>query len=404
MKKHLPLIALAALFAAPAAPAAEVTAPDAPVKLDLYGVILANSYWNSSGVVGSDVPLWTVSGTDPRAGDKELGMTARQSRFGLRLTAPDVGSAKLNAVLELDFFGSLPNGGQKASFGQARVRLANLKLDWKNASFTAGQDWIILAPLNPTTLGHFAVVGLAASGNVWLRYPQLRMEVTGKRGEAKLGLTAGLLRPVGGSDPSEAGALIDTAGAGERSGFPFVQARAFYARPMRGKTLGVGLSAHYGKESYKFGTTAITKDEATTWAAAADFQAPLGDALSVQGEIFTGTNLDSFQGGVNQGVATNDALATATAIDAKGGWVQVSFAPPGHKKLSFHLAYGIDDPDDNALKAGQRAKNSTLMASVFYKPTANFQWALEYSRLNTEYRLGQTNDASILNLAFAFSF
>lgn len=398
------LLLAAALLAPAGAPAAELTSPDAPVKLDLYGFILANTYWSSSGVFGSDVPLWAVARTDARAEDQEFGMTARQSRFGLRLKAPDVGKAKLGGVLELDMFGSFPNGGQKASFGQARVRLANMRLEWERASLTAGQDWIILAPLNPTTLSHFAVVGLATSGNIWLRYPQLRLDVFTKRGDAKLGMTAGLVRPVGGSDPSEPGAFVDVAGAGERSGMPFIQGRAFYATPAFGKTLAVGLSGHYGQESYKFGTTTITTDDATTWAVAGDFQVPLGAALALQGEVFTGTNLDSFQGGVNQGVVASDALATATPIDTKGGWVQLSVTPPGNKKLAFHLTYGMDDPDDDTLRAGQRAQNQTLMASVFYKPTANFQCALEYSRLDTKYRSGEANDASVVNLALAFSF
>jgi len=399
-----PLLLAVALLAPATAPAVELTPTGAPLKLDLYGFIVANTYWSSSGVFGSDVPLWAVARTDSRAEDQEFGMTARQSRFGLRLKAPDVGTAKLSGVLELDLFGSFPNGGQKASFGQARLRLASMKLEWANASLTAGQDWIVLAPLNPTTLSHFAVVGLATSGNLWLRYPQLRLDMVRKLGEAKLGVTAGLVRPVGGSDPSEAGSFVDVAGAGERSGIPFLQGRAFYSRPASGRTLAVGLSAHYGKESYKFGTTTVSTDEAKTWAVSGDLQLPLGAALSLQGEAYTGTNLDSFQGGVNQGVVSSEAAATATPIDTRGGWLQVSVTPPQSKKLAFHLAYGIDDPDDDTLRAGQRTLNRTLMASVAHKPTANFQWALEYSRLETKYRSGQTNQASVVNLGLALSF
>lgn len=401
---HMPLLGFAIFLVPALAGAVELTPADSPLKLDLYGVIMSNTYWNSSGVVGSDVPLWAVAGTDPRAGDKELGMIARQSRFGFKVKAPDVGGAKLSGVFEMDLFGSLPNGGQKASFAQARVRLANMKLEWGNFSFGAGQDWTILAPLNPTTLAHFAVVGLATSGNIWLRYPQVRVEAFAKRGESKLGVTLGMVRPVAGSDPTDPGSFIDVSGAGERSSMPFLQARVFYTKPVAQKTMALGLSMHYGKESYKLSTSTITRKKVNTRAIAGDFQLPIGKALSIQGEVFTGTNLDSFQGGINQGVAVNEASAGVATIDATGGWVQLSLTPPQKKALSFHVTYGIDRPDKEHLKAGQRSENSTVMAGLFYKPTGNFQTAIEYALIDTKYHLGKENEATILNVTFAYTF
>jgi len=93
---------IAVLFLLPfAAEAIELTPKDSPWKLDIYGVILTNAYWDSSGVVGSDVPLWVVSKSDPRAEDTEFSITARQTRFGFRINAPDVGSAKVGGLLEV---------------------------------------------------------------------------------------------------------------------------------------------------------------------------------------------------------------------------------------------------------------------------------------------------------------
>lgn len=403
LRRPAMLVWAIALIATPGF-AVELTPKDSPLKLDLYGVIIANTYWNSSAVIGSDVPLWTVPGSDPKSDDTEFGIVARQSRFGFKVKAPDVGKAKLSGVLELDLFGSFPNSGQKASFAQGRLRLAYLKLDWNSFSMTAGQDWTILAPLNPTTIAHFAVTGLASSGNIWLRYPQLRFEGTKAMGDGKFGLTAGLIRPVAGGDPTVVGAFVDEAGAGERSSQPFLQARAFYTKPVAGKPLTLGVSTHYGKESYKFGTTTVTRKKVDTWAVAGDFQVPAGSAVSFQGEIYAGSNVDSFQAGVNQGVNVDEPAQTVTVIDSVGGWVQFSLTPPQKKSMSFHVAYGVDNPDDGVLKAGQRSENSTLMASVFYKPTANFQTAVEYNLIKTKYAKGKENDASVLNLAFAFMF
>lgn len=396
------LVASAPLWAIDVLPA------DSPVKIDLYGVVLANAYWNSSGVVGSDVPLWTVSGADLRVDDHEFGIIARQTRFGFKVKAPDVGSAKLSGVLEADFFGGFPASGQAASFPDLRLRLGYVKLDWTNVSLTAGQDWIILAPLNPSTLSHFAVVGYAASGNLWLRYPQVRIDVTHPVGDSKLGFTAGIIRPVSGSDVPIGGTLTDTSGAGERSGMPFWQGRVFYTKPIDQKALTLGFSGHYGKENYKLGTTTITEKDLTTWAVAGDFVVPIGKAVSVQGEMYTGSNLDSFMGGINQGfklAGTSFADATdITAIDTAGGWIQLSVTPPSMSTVTFNVSYGVDNPDDKTLAKGQRSENSTWMGSVICKPSKYFQTAFEYSRISTKYYNGVDNDANVINVAFGLWF
>jgi hypothetical protein len=391
------------LAAAAAAPAAEVTAPDATVKLDVYGTILANSYLNSTGMFGSDVPLWAVSPSDPRAADDEFGITARQSRLGLRLRTPDLGSAKVSGVLEMDFFGSFPNGGQRASFAQARLRHANVRLEWKQGSFLAGQDWVVLAPLNPTTLSHFAVVGFAASGNLWLRYPQLRGEVWQSVGSGRLGLTAALVRPVAGSDPDAPGAFVDAAGAGERSGTPFVQGRLFYTRPVQARTLGLGLSGHYGQESHRLGTGASVSDhDADSWGVAGDLQLPIGKVLLLQGEAWTGENLDSFQGGINQGVLVHGS--EVAPLSASGGWAQLSLTPPSVKTVSLHLGAGIDDLDEEDLAPGMRARNRSFMGSVIWKPTAQWQAAFEYGHVSTNYAGLGENSGSVVNVAFGLTF
>ena len=404
--RGLCLLLATVLFVAQAE-AIEILPDDSPVKLDLYGVILGNTYWNSNGLFGSDVPLWAVAPADSRAEDEEFGMTARQTRFGFRLKAPDVGSAKLSGVMEMDFFGGFPASGQAASFVDMRLRMAFVKLEWESTSFVAGQDWIILAPLNPTTLSHFAVAGLASSGNLWLRYPQLRVDHVSAIGTGKLGITAGILRPVGGSDTPDGGSLIDLGGAGERSGIPFTQARLFYSRQLNEKPLTLGFSAHYGKEEYKLGATA-TETDIDTWAVAGDFQVPIGNIVQLQGEFFSGSNLDSFQGGVNQGFSLNGASFpdsnTIQPIDSSGGWIQLLFTPQIGRDITFYIAYGIDNPDDADLTIGQRAENETIMAGFIYKLSKYFQTGFEYNRITTKYFSAGENDAHALNLAIGFWF
>jgi hypothetical protein len=385
----------------------EITPADSEWKLDIYGVILANAYWNSEGVVGSDVPLWVVSSADVRAGDTEFSIAARQTRFGFRIKPPDLGNAKVNAVVESDFFGGFPVSGQAPSFSNPRLRLAFVKLEWEKISFTAGQDWIILAPLNPTTLAHFAVVGLAASGNLWLRYPQIRIDSIHPIGTGKLHLTGGIVRPVSGSDIFSGGTLTDTAGAGERSGMPFWQGRFGYSRTVaQNKTISFGVSAHYGQEDHRFSPS--NEQEIDSWAVAGDFLIPIGSAFSIQGEIFSGSNLDSFQGGINQGFETSlEKILPAPIIplDTSGGWIQLSATPLQDKNLSFHLAYGVDDPKETGGFSGaDRVKNSTWMASAMYKFSKHFQTAVEYNHITTEYVQSGKNSASVINVAIGLWF
>jgi hypothetical protein len=325
-----------------------------------------------------------------------------------------VGNAKLTGVVEMDFNGGFPASGQAPSFPDMRLRLGYVKLDWGTFFLEAGQDWIVISPLNPVSVSHLAVVGFCTSGNLWLRYPQLRIEASRPiAGGGRAGITAALIRPVGGSDVPAGGTLTDAAGAGERSSIPFTQARAFYTRPLAGKNLSLGLGGHYGKEKPRYSsvtgeTSTIREATLNSWAVTGDFQIPLGQWFSVQGEFFDGSNLDSFQGGINQGTsfkADNPADPNAiTAIDTRGGWVQLSFAPSGTPHLSYHVGYGIDDPDDADLMKGQRTENTAWLATVIYRPSKYFQAGLEYSRMKTKYLQGGTNNADSVQLGVGFYF
>src|SRR5512145_460386 len=90
--------------AAPAPPPSTAPPPSpAPsaesVKVVPYGVIYFNGFHNSGGSNNQDIPLWALAGTG------DTGATARQSRFGLKVSVPAVMGAKIQAILEADFFG-----------------------------------------------------------------------------------------------------------------------------------------------------------------------------------------------------------------------------------------------------------------------------------------------------------
>ncbi|MCI0411630.1 hypothetical protein L0222_02380 [bacterium] len=211
----------------------------------------------------------------------------------------------------------------------------------------------------------------------------------------------GIVRPVSGSDVPAGGTLIDVGGAGERSAMPFWQGRLGYSRPLANdKTVAFGISAHYGKEDHRL--PAFSK-EINSSAIAGDFIVPLGKAITMQGEVFTGSNLDSFQGGINQGFEL--FTTNIESLDTTGGWVQISVTPPQSKNLSFHVAYGLDDPEEKGSASNvQRLCNSTWMGSIFYRFSKQFQTAIEYNHITTEYFQSGDNSADVVNFAVGFWF
>ncbi|MFP4287787.1 MAG: hypothetical protein ACLFQS_00900 [Bacteroidales bacterium] len=77
-------------------------------------------------------PVFDDNGTDINDRNK-LNMLSLQSRFGFRVDGPEVWGAKLNAILEADFFGV-----DQASSRLLRLRLAYLELKWENTELLAG--------------------------------------------------------------------------------------------------------------------------------------------------------------------------------------------------------------------------------------------------------------------------
>ncbi len=139
-------------------------------RITPYGTIFFNAFGNSGGTNNTDVPMWATAGTS------NASASVRQTRLGLKLEGAKVGRARLSAVMEADFFGGFPGIGVGENFGVVRLRLANARLDWEKTAVTAGQDWMVFAPQNPTSLAAAAIPQLASAGNNWARLPQVKVE------------------------------------------------------------------------------------------------------------------------------------------------------------------------------------------------------------------------------------
>jgi hypothetical protein len=83
--------------------------------------VLWNAFYNTAGTNIEDIPLLaTKRGADPY---ENFGMTARQSRFGLRYQGPEVMGGKLSGNVELDLFGGSAALGNGVNMDLVRLRL-----------------------------------------------------------------------------------------------------------------------------------------------------------------------------------------------------------------------------------------------------------------------------------------
>jgi hypothetical protein len=388
--------------AASAPKATDAPKPAEPLKVTPYGIAYFNFFSNTDAVNNGDVPLFAAA-----SGPGHLGMTARQSRLGVRVTGASLGKAKVTGVLEGDFFGGYPAVGIGDNMGVFRLRLANARIDWTKGSLVVGQDWMIFAPVNPVSISSAGIPLFAAAGNPWSRLPQVRGEWKTKT----VLLQGGLLAPQTGDFNS---AFFYQPGSGALSETPFLQGRAAFTLAnfaASKKVATIGVSGHFGQSRV---TTPIDRTVDSN-GVAVDFVLPLGTKVTVQGEAFTGTNLGGFQAGVFQGLVADGAvlgpagtpvLDGPRALDTTGGWVQVVAAVT--PSVTVHGGFGTDDPDDadflTATRRESRLENTALSFGFQHKASAQISWGVEYRRLETTYLIAGERDNSHVNVGFTFTF
>lgn len=266
--------------------------------VSLYGTILFNAFYNTASTNIQDVPLFvSKQGTDPTGGDKNFGMTARQTRVGLRLQQSNVAGAKLSGQFEFDLFGGktpLTNGMDMDIF---RIRLAYGRLDWRHWAFEAGQDWVIFAPLNPTSFAAYAIPEFSASGNPWARLPQLRGEyTTGSAERSRFLWQFAALDPNVGDYPTTPFSTSRQPAIGERGRMPALESRVAWSDRVHDSDLTIGLSGHYGRgKNFALAENGISLFQPVdAWGVALDYTIPVTHFLNLSGEAFEGRGLGIF--------------------------------------------------------------------------------------------------------------
>src|SRR3984893_13668114 len=267
------------------------------VPVTLYGTILLNSFFDTSLDNIEDIPLFaSKKGSDPFPNDKSFAMTARQSRLVSVSPGPNVLGAKVSGQVEVDFFGGKAALGNGINMDLLRLRLARGRLDWTNFSLVAGQDWSVFAPLNPTSLASYAIPAMSASGNPWIRTPQIR-------GEMRHGLTdaAKLQWQIAATDPDvgdyQTAQFLTTRspGIGERGRMPALDSRLDFEHTVEGRDFAFGVSSHYGrgKDVGTIGSINVVRP-VDSWGVALDWSLPFSKYFALTGEAYEGRALGIF--------------------------------------------------------------------------------------------------------------
>jgi hypothetical protein len=397
---------------APAGPAPKAVSMENAVTtkkgfpVSLYGTLLFTTGYNTAGFNIEDNPMIaTKQGSDPTGGDKNFYASARATRIGLNLTPVDTLGGKLSGNFEFDLMGGAAPYTNGVNFSLFRLRTAYGRLDYSHWAIEAGQDWTIFAPLNPTSMNQFGIPEFTATGNAWIRSPQIRIE-----GKNKTASGYGVLWQVAATDPN-AGDNSTTAvvvsrvpGIGERGRMPALESRLALTKTANDRDFTIGFSGRYDREK-NAGTigTLNVQQPVDSWGAAVDFSLPVSKYVSLTGEAYEGRALGIYS------VASGEAIGAVGTLGgrgvlSRGGWaqMQVNF----NKQWQTNFAYGVDQPDDAQILVGARSRNQQYMANVIDRLTRNISASFEYRRILTDFRnqLPGNERGDHLDLGVAYIF
>lgn len=354
-------------------------------RIRLSGIVLLNVFSNHGSVDNQDFPTWAIPAGANLPGNV-LGASLRQSEIGLEVFGPRLAGAKTTGKLQVDFSGGFTNTSDGVNLGLVRLRVANLRIDWKNTSVIAGQDEAFMSPLSPTSFASLAIPAFGYAGNLWGWIPQVRVEHRFNISEGQdITLQAGLMDNVTGELPSAS--FERPAQAGESSGQPAYAARIAWKRSVFGMPLVLGTAGYYSRQNW------LLTNRVDGWAGMTDWSIPLTHWVTLTGEFYRGRALGGLGGGVGRSVLfTGDPnpYAQLQPLNSVGGWSQLKIRATN--KLEFNGAFGVDSPFASDLRGyplspsyfpAALLQNRSALVNFIYRPRSDLLFSGEYRHLKT---------------------
>lgn len=365
--------------AAPAPPPA-VQAETNKSALTFYGFARLDLIFDDSRVNSFQSP--TLVRPEPEGAENRGNFTMhpRLTRFGVNYRAPssDTGPV-VSGRLEIDF----QNGGSN-SRAIPRYRLAYLQMTWGAHSLVAGQTWDTISPLLPTVNADSVMWNV---GNMGDRRPQLRYSYEPKAGFNVRG-SIGLTGAVDNLD-ADANGIAD----GEASKLPNFQGRLGYSAA-NGRAF-VGVSSHVARMHTD--TPVGGRRDFDSHSVGADLDLRFTPNASLKGEVWRGSNLADFRGGIGQ--ALNGPIGRE--IDSHGGWVELGLR---RGRYGFTTGYLLDDPQDDDLPDAGASHNRAAYVTNQFRLVPALTLGLDYINWRTQYKTGPDGTDNRVNGYFTFTF
>ena len=289
-------------------------------ELSFYGFVRGDAIFDDSRPNAFQVPTFILSEDSSTGLDNESNFTfhTRLTRLGMNYQGPvmeSLGRARISGRIETDF----QNGGPE-SRAIVRYRHVFMKLSWETSSLLLGQTSDIISPLFPTVNNDTLMWN---AGNLGDRRMQIRYSYEPDNGFS-LWAGLGLTGAVDSQDLDQDGVRD-----GEASTLPNLQARLGYRSPKA----NLGFWTHYAQEKTHIQFNG--KQDFKSYSVGVDYQLSFNSVLGLRGELWKGSNLSDFRGGIGQGINT----ASGREISSRGGWIELGLKPSRVYSLfhRFHL-------------------------------------------------------------------
>lgn len=174
--------------------------------------------------------------------------------------------------------------------------------------------------------------------------------------------------------------------ATENVGFPNLESRVLWSVNdadasawVPGNAFELGASGVVGRFRTFSPGGSFSAFETDLWGVSIDGRWRLSRQLAVQGELFTGSALGAYLGGVFQTVNST----TQKPVRGSGGWGEAMWY--WQPKLHTHVGYGLDQPRSSDLFAGAFSRNETGFLNLIWDVAPYAQYAVEATWRRTRY-------------------
>ena len=354
-----------------------------PIMFKPYGFIELYGWANDARFVSNDLTIYVKDEADSTAN-----LSARNSRFGLTITVPYITAVELSAKLEIDFFGSLPDGGYAVTSTGIRMRHAFFKLaktfeTGTTLALLAGQTWATaIIPVFPNLINPAAGWG---NGNPWNRLPLAEITVAQKMGKLCGGLKLAAAKPISGASSNRKNFIEVNVDSGDISNWPSLQGQLFLNGKFDKISFNFAAAGSYGREDYTKGIkvnnsdTLLYGNEVHTWI----FNTALVIShkyADIKGKFYMGENLDMY-GIFGGSLIKDDDGIVRDSMEAMGYWAELSLKPFTGLVLSTGLgAEMMEDCDDALYK-----QNDSFWVAAYYTFFKHFRIGFQWQNTITDY-------------------